>query len=146
MSREDSQLAEIVSRIIDTRRTQIKINPNWIATEALKEIDPSSRSIVLVRLGCHMHLRQIARAQCRKLFEDVEDPDAPHFSGFEGLQWRYPVARLDKETESPEYILRDSMSNEDVEYNVERMRGTSRSLAAHADLLEAWHRSRRAAV
>lgn len=144
MTREESQLAEIVARIIDIRRGQVRINPSWIATEALKEIDPAGRSVDLVRLGCHLQLRQIARAECRTLFEDSEDGDEPRFSGFEGLQWRYPTARS-KRNEEPEYVLRDQMTNDDVEYNVGRLRREGRAKLAHADALEAWGRSRSAA-
>jgi hypothetical protein len=141
MTHEESQLADIVARIIDIRRGQVRIYPSWIATEALREIDPTNRSIELVRLGCHLQLRQIARAQCRKLFEDSEDDDEPRFSGFEGLQWRYPSARSKGETE-PEYVLRDHMTNNDVKYNVARLRREGRAKLAHADALEAWNRSR----
>jgi len=144
MTREESQLAEIVARIIDIRRGQVRINPSWIATEALKEIDPSSRSVDLVRLGCHLQLRQIARAECRTLFEDTEDVDEPRFSGFEGLQWRYPTARS-KRKDEPEYVLRDHMSDDDINYNVARLRREGRAKLAHADTLEAWGRSRWAA-
>jgi hypothetical protein len=143
MTREENQLAEIVARIIDIRRGQIRINPSWIATEALKEIDPAARSVDLVRLGCHLTLRQIARAQCRKLFEDSEDEDEPRFTGFDGLQWRYPTVRS-KQNEEPEYVLRDHMSRSDVEYNVARLRREGRAKLAHADALEAWERSRAA--
>ena len=142
--REDSQLAEIVARIIDIRRGQIGIYPSWIATEALKVIDPASQSPELVRLGCHLQLRQIARAQCRKLFEDSEDDDEPRFTGFDGLQWRYPTARSKGQPE-PEYILRDHMTDDDVDYNIARLRSEARAKLAHADALEAWGRSRRVA-
>jgi hypothetical protein len=141
MTREESQLAEIVARIIDIRRGQIGINPSWVATEALKEIDPASRSIVLVRLGCHLHLRQLARQQCRKLFGDHKsDPADREPELFEGLQWRYPTARS-KADDEPEYILRDHMSDEDVGYNVGRLRAEANAKLAHADALEAWGRS-----
>jgi hypothetical protein len=120
MTREEGQLAEIVARIIDIRRAQVRINPTWIATEALKEIDPANRSIALVRTGCHLQLRQIAREQCRTLFEDSEDDDEPRFAVIEGLQWRYPTKR----------------SKEDHE---------GRAKLAHANTLAAWDRARRAA-
>lgn len=141
MTHSESQLAEVVARIIDIRRGQLRINPSWIATEALREIDPAAQSIELVRIGCHLHLRQIARAQCRKLFEDSEDDDEPRFSGFEGLQWRYPTMRS-KGADEPEYVLRDHMSDDDVSYNVSRLRSEARAKLAHADALEAWGRSR----
>jgi hypothetical protein len=87
-------------------------------------------------------LRQIAREQCRKLFEDSEDEDAPRFAVIEGLQWRYPTQRAKHEKE-PQYILRDQMSDGDIAYNVARLRRESRAKGAHADTLEAWGRSRR---
>ena len=142
MTHEESQLTEIVSRIIDIRRSQVKINPSWIATEALREIDPSSRSLALVRLGCHLQLRQIARGLCRKLFENDEDGEQPTFTEFEGLQWRYPTARSRGNPE-PEYILRDQMSDADIGFNAARLRSEARAKEAHADALEAWGRSRR---
>jgi hypothetical protein len=143
MTREEGQLAEIVARIIDIRRSQVKINPSWIATEALKEIDPANRSIPLVRTGCHLQLRQIAREQCRTLFEDSEDDDEPRFAVIEGLQWRYPTRRS-KEDHEPQYVLREHMSVADVVYNVARLRREGRAKLAHADTLEAWGRSREA--
>jgi hypothetical protein len=141
MTHEESKLTEIVARIIDIRRGQVRINPSWIATEALREIDPVGQSLELVRLGCHLQLRQIARGLCRKLFEDNEDDDEPRFTGFEGLQWRYPTARSKGKPE-PEYILRDNMSDADIGFNVARLRSESRAKLAHADALEAWGRSR----
>jgi hypothetical protein len=144
MTSEQRQLAEIVARIIDTRRKQIKINPSWIATEALNEIDPTSSSIGLVRAGCHMHLKQVARAQCRTLFEDGDDDAEPHFTGFENLQWRYPTAHS-KENIEHEYVVLGSMTTEDVAYNVARLRSEANAKLAHADALEAWGRGRDAA-
>jgi hypothetical protein len=142
MTREESQLADIVARIIDIRRAQPRINPSWIATEALKEIDPSNRSVALVRTGCHLELRQIARAQCRKLFEDGEDDDEPLFDAIEGLQWRYPTARSKQQPE-PEYILREHMTEADLVFNVMRLRLEGQAKLRHADTLEAWGHSRK---
>ena len=143
MTWEESQLSKIVARIIDERREQRQINPSWIATEALSEIDPDNHSVVLVRLGCHLQLRQIARQQCRNLFEDGDGENAnqPRFSGFSGLQWRYPTARSKRQPE-PEYVLRDHMNDGDVAYNVSRLRSEARAKLEHADALEAWGRSR----
>jgi hypothetical protein len=141
MTHEEGQLAEIVARIIDIRRAQERINPSWIATEALKEIDPAARSVDLVRIGCHLQLRQIARAACRKLFEGKADEDEPEFAEFKHLQWRYPTARS-KDAAEPEYVLRDRLTDEDVAYNITRLRREGRAKLAHADALEAWGRSR----
>jgi hypothetical protein len=137
MTQEEKKLAEIVARIIDNRRDQIKISPMWIATEALKEIDPGNLGSELLRLAGHLQLRQIARAQCRKLFEDTEDDDEPRFNGFDGLQWRYPTARS-KGDDQPEYILLEEMTKLDLNYNITRLRSEATTKLAHADLLQAW--------
>ena len=144
MTREEGQLAEIVARIIEIRRTQVRVNPSWIATEALKEIDPANRSHPLVRTGCHLQLRQIARAHCRKLFEDDDDDSEPHFADFKELQWRYPAAHS-KDKSEPEYVLLDQLSRIDVEYNVQRLQREGQAKLDHADALKARDRARRAA-
>lgn len=141
MAREDSKLAELIGRIVDTRRAEARINPQWIATEALLELDPGKRSPELVRVGCHMHLRQLARACCRRLFEGAEDEDEPVFEGFRELQWRYPTSHSHDKPER-EYVLRDLMSDEDVSYNVARLRSEAHAKLAHADALEDWGRTR----
>ena len=145
MTREESRLVEIVARIIDVRRSQVRINPSWIATEALRELDPSRRSVELVCLGCHLQLRQIARAQCRKLFEDdEEDADIGQRELFTGLQWRYPAAHS-KDKNEPEYVLREHMTDVDIGYNVARLRAEAEAKQKHADALEAWGRTRHVA-
>jgi hypothetical protein len=40
-------------------------------------VSETSRSVTLVRIGCHLQLRQIEREQCRTLFEDSEGDDEP---------------------------------------------------------------------
>ena len=146
MTHEEKVLSEIVAGIIDNRRSHVRINPAWIATEALLEIDPDRASIELVRTGCHLQLRQIARAMCSKLFEEKDDDDEePIFDSFDNLQWRYPTARRSKDTE-PQYVLRDMMSDADIRYNVMRLRREANAKLAHADLLAAWAISRGVAV
>jgi hypothetical protein len=140
MTREESKLVEIVSRIVDIRRTEVGINPSWIATEALKEIDPSRRSVDLVYLGCHLQLRQIARQVCRTKFEPHGEPEETH-DLFPDLQWRYPTARAETATE-PEYVLLEHLTPADVAYNVRRLRQEAEAKLAHADALEAWWRAR----
>jgi hypothetical protein len=145
MTHEESQLADIIARIIDIRRVLPRINPSWIATEALKELDPSASSHPLVRAGCHLQLRQIARAQCRKLFDDGgEDDNSPRFTGFSGLQWRYPAAHS-KDNPEPEYVLLEQMSLGDIDYNIRRLTLEGHAKLKHADALEAWGRSRKGA-
>ena len=76
MTAEESVLAALVARIVDIRCSAVKISPAWIATEAMRELDPGRRSVDLVFRGCHLHLRQLAREQLRKRFED-RDGESP---------------------------------------------------------------------
>ena len=80
MACETQPLSAIVAKIIETRRNEVRINPSWIATEALLEIDPDKVSLPLVYLGCHLELRQIARGLLRQHFEEPPSPadDALH--------------------------------------------------------------------
>jgi hypothetical protein len=140
---ETSQLVAILSRIVDTRRGERTINPSWVATEALIEIDPDGKSPPLVRVGCHLELRQLARGLLREVFERGESADDAH-PLFPELQWRYPQASRKGDAE-PSYILLDEMMPKDIAYNVDRLRMEGRSKLAHADRLEAFGMGRRAA-
>ena len=62
------------------------------------------------------------------------------FSGM--LQQRYPCAPTESD-EGPAYILLDLMSDEDINYNVGRLRKEARAKLEHADALEAYGMERR---
>jgi len=47
------------------------------------------------------------------------------------------------EMERDKYVLRDDMTDEDVAYNVARLRKQADDLLRHADALRAWHASRK---
>ena len=140
---ETSQLVAILSRIVDTRRGERAINPSWVATEALIEIDPEAKSPLLVRVACHLELRQLARGLLREVFERGESVDDSH-PLFPELQWRYPQASRKGDAE-PSYVLLDEMTPKDIGYNVDRLRMEGRAKLAHADRLEAFGMGRRAA-
>jgi hypothetical protein len=137
-------LIDIVSRIIDTRRTAERISPSWVAGEALTELDPPhdvERHHPLIWLGCHLELRQIARSILARRFDpEAAEPETDDL--FPDLQWRYPEARSANQPE-PTYVLRDLMSDADVGYNVARLRAEAAAKNRHADALEAWHRERK---
>jgi hypothetical protein len=140
---EDEGLRDIVARIIDTRRMEPRISPSWVATEAMLELDPVKiveRRDPLIYTGCHLQLRQIARALLAKRFDPIKD-DGLRDDLFPELQWRYPTARS-AYFDEPEYLLRDLMGTDDVEYNVGRLRAEADAKNKHADALEAWHRRR----
>jgi len=137
---EERKLAEIIARLIDARDGQIKISPAWIATEAMKELDPERVSPMLVYAGCHLELRQMARQHLRQKYHpDTDDKEPELFDGL--LQPRYPTARSARADE-PEYILLDHLSDQDISYNVARLRAEARAKLKHADALEGYGRTR----
>lgn len=138
---EERKLAEIIARIIDARDGAIKISPNWIATEAMQELDPDRASPMLVHAGCHLQLRQIARQQLRQKYQpdDSAGAEPELFAG--QLQSRYPSSRTAR-AEDPEYILLEHLTEHDISYNVARLRAEARAKLKHADALEGYGRTR----
>jgi hypothetical protein len=148
MACETQALTAIVAKIIETRRNEVRINPSWIATEALLEIDPEKVSLPLVYLGCHLELRQNARGLLRQHFEDPWSPaddDIAQHDLFPDLQRRYPSARS-KAASEPEYVLLDEMTDSDIWFNVGRLRKEGTTKLRHADALEAFGRDKTAAA
>jgi hypothetical protein len=96
MSNENRALTTAVAKIIEAQRDEPRINPSSIATAALLELDPKKKSLPVVLAGCHLALRQIARALLRKHFEeereDDEDGEEQSQLPFPGLQKRYPAS------------------------------------------------------
>lgn len=144
MTREGEQLTMVVIDVINSRRDAIQINPAWIATEAIKRLDTIDVQTLtpLIYMGCHLQLRQIARAQCRGLFESDSGDIAPaQHEMFPDLQWRYPAARS-VPGEEPTYVLLEAMTDNDVAYNVSRLRNEANAKLKHADALEYWNINR----
>jgi hypothetical protein len=139
-------LRDIVQAIIDARKSEERVSPAWIATEAMTKLDANDlqQSKPLVYLAAHLQLRQIARQCCRKQFDDDEDDalDPAQQELFPGLQQRYPAAHSDQE--EPSYVLRDAMGAKDVGFNVKRLRREGRTRLGRADALEAWWETRKA--
>jgi hypothetical protein len=134
-------LRELVARIIELRRGQPRISPSWVATEAMYDLDRRrtvEREHPMIWEGCHLQLRQIARQLLAQRFEQGEETEDLLFKD---LQWRYPSVRS-ANTEEPEYVLRDLLSDEDIAYNVGRLRAEALAKMQHADALEAWGRNR----
>jgi len=150
MTKEGEQAAAVISRIINKRNDQLKISPAWVATEAMRDLKALRlrKNNPIVYDLAHQSARQIARRLLAEMFDpaSTEAPDSKQGEFFEGLQQRYPAARMGLGGEEPTYVLRDSMTDEDVDFNVGRMRRQSAALAKHADTLEAWNLNRRAAA
>jgi len=137
-------LRKLIDGLIDAREGERHIDPAAIAAEAMGRLGEAE-----LRRVADLYIRQIARGVCRKRFgrsgEDEGDGPDPNqgemfaeerFTGV--LQQRYPGAR------SGGYVLRDSMSAEDVNFNVRRLRKEGGAKLDHADALELWDRTRRA--
>jgi len=132
------QLKAIIERVYERRRDQISVNPSWLATEAMQEIDPEKKSPELAYRAAHLQLRQMARGLCRKQWEDdTEDSERDQHELFPDLQRRYPTARSSG-WEEPEYILLEHLTKRDVDYNVVRLRREGATKLRRADALEAW--------
>jgi hypothetical protein len=140
---DEKQLGEIVARVVEGRSNQDRINPAWIATEAMLLIDPTKivqQQVPLAYLAAHLHLRQIARAKCRDLFGEG-DGDKRQHELFPGLQWRYPTEHK-RDNGEPEYVLLNLMTTADVLYNVERLNSEALEKQRHARRLIAWARKK----
>jgi hypothetical protein len=131
MDRLTRLVAEIIHDSMDTH-----ISASWVANAVMKQLDPDRISPPDVYGGCNMHVRQIAREQLRK-----DHGTSPKDDLFPYLQARYPTAHSE-DLDEPEYVLRDSMTDDDVSYNVARLRSEAEAKLRHADALEDWGRTR----
>ena len=141
---EERELGIIVERVIDLYRATKDVSPAWVATQAMTILEFPRSLHRLGYVGCHLELRQIARGKLRKRFDPtaVADADADEIDDLfpEPLQERYPAAR--KKGEEPVYRLLHELTDDDVAYNLRRMRSAASALDKHADRLQAWHAGR----
>ena len=161
-----------IAEIIERRRDESRINPSWVANEAMKKWDPGREAHPCIYHGSFEHAKDVAREQLRDKFNPVES-DAPQHELFTELQWRYPVARddvtprnalaiklleegkaktlkearkqatLEIKPAEPAYVLLENMSEEDFEYNMRHMLKKSVSLVHHVDALQSYRDDRR---
>ena len=138
MKREADVYIEILIRLINKQRTKKEISPASLALDALRELDVE----LIVEKGnkpiwrlANLQLRQLARGLLKfdvvakkRLFDDAMFP---------GLQWRYPAAYSDEESE-PRYVLRDQMSRADAAWNIQRLRAEGEAKIEHGDTLFEW--------
>lgn len=136
MTSEQKKLREVLSAVLARREGEPAISPAWLATEAMIDIDPDRTATELVYLAAHLQLRQIGRELCRRQFSDAIESDSQHRL-FPDLQARYPSHRAAMD-DDPEYIKLENLMQEDVDYNVARLRSEASSKMAHARALEAW--------
>ncbi|HTB46649.1 MAG TPA: hypothetical protein VK741_23730 [Acetobacteraceae bacterium] len=139
---EARELWETIDRLFELHRYKRELSATWFATEGMKllSFDPTDNRPVY--WGCHLALREIARAKFRGHWDPVEvirqaieDDLFP-----ETLQERYPLRA--KKGEERVYVLLEHLPDADLAYNVERLRRTGRAYLKHSDALEAWGKQR----
>lgn len=148
MTNEEKKARELILSIFEVRRMADRVSPNWLATEAMQSLDPLRTSHPLEYAMAHLQFRQLARGICAGTFE----PDEPREAGgddqhemFPVLQRMYPKARSSSK-EEPEYVRLELLTDEDIRFNVERLRSEAVAKLKHADALEAWAASRKKAA
>lgn len=142
---EDAARAwRIIGEVYDRCRDQAEVSPAWLATQVMVEIGARREDNDVEYLLAHLQARQIARKFCRERIEDDETAERDDlFPG--SLQHRYPKTPA-QHGEEPVYVLRDLMSDDDIAYNVSRLRSEANAKLMHADALEAWGKDRRRAA
>lgn len=141
----ETDLTTLVYETVEGRATTAHLSPIAIANECMEALDPYRKSIPQVYAGCHLHLRQIARATLARAYDPADkkrrDHDAKAAGDLFMLQARYPVAHS-ADLAEPVYVRRDGMTEEDVKYNIQRLRSEGRAKLRHADALQAWWNER----
>ena len=120
------------------------IDPSVVAQDAFDKLKPELRDAAAL-----MALRQIARDVLRNLHpngngEKSAKPahrasdEAPTFPGddFTLLQVRYPKAHVKGKPQG--YALRDEMTEEDWNWNIDQLEHDGRAKGAHASQLKRW--------
>ena len=134
---DDGILRITIEHVVNRHAGEPRISPNWVATEAMHLLDPERVAPRAVYLGCHLHMRQLAREQLRGKYETGKDDDSSdQHDLFPGLQKRYPAAK--SSLDDPVYILLEEMTETDVGWNIARLRAEAGAKLRHADALKAW--------
>lgn len=135
------ELSELVGRMVDRRRAESRVSPVSIANDCMAVLDPRMKSIPRVYQGCHLHLRQLARAVLARAYDPADKRkrvrDGKALADLFKLQACYPEAHTG-DLEDPVYVRKEEMTREDVAYNIARLRSEGRAKIAHADGLQAW--------
>jgi len=139
---EGEELVAAVRRVYDNNRDIVSIRPEFLADLAMDLIGFDKSIHPVGWVGCNLHLRQVARAFCRRNFLPEERALAAAaragaaIPGLfdDDLQDRYP--RRTQTEQEPEYVLREHLSEDDRWFNIDRMRSAAGALLGHADALQ----------
>jgi hypothetical protein len=132
----DNSINEVVEKIIRDSQTEPTISPNWVADRAYAELDPSKLSPFRVALLARFALRQLARQILAKRFQPDDPQEMLPNVDCPQLQQRYPL-KPSKDQE-PTYIKLELLKEEDMLYNVERLRAEAANEDQQADQLGQW--------
>jgi hypothetical protein len=148
-----AQLEEIIfSVLLPLEESNVEIiDPAYIANKVDSLIDPGSKAPELKTYASTMRIREMTRKVLAKR-HDPNEKAKDYAEGVsddlfgENLQLRYPAKRqLKGNGVAPVYVLRDCLTEEEVEYNCTRMDKGAESLHAHSDALRAWFYNKSAA-
>lgn len=137
MSLHEDVVAAIV-REIDKLGDAILLSPTSVAVAVQKHFGKSKAIEPHVQYTSLEHIKQIARSVLAKRF-DAEGEESESHQGelFTGqLQKHYPIPRI--KGQEPVYKKRESLSTDEVRWNVSQLRRSAAARLAHADALEAW--------
>lgn len=143
---EADRLIALTRKVIDTYTAKPRISPRWVASQVMTQLDPGQRVQIKhhdIWIGAHMAVRQIARAILANKFWSPPEPGEGDPDLFPGLQWRYP--RAHSKEEDAEYVLRDLMTEEDIDWNCARLEAEGTAKLKHAAALREWSEKRRGA-
>jgi len=127
---ETHQLQNLLRNALVSYSADMPVSAESLSATVIDEIDPQHAAPVLVRWGCVLELRQLARPMLRR---EYEEKDERQQEMFDALQDRYPGAGKNKGS----YIPRHMMTAKDYMANIERLRNEARAKLKHADALEA---------
>jgi hypothetical protein len=128
---DTSQLQDLLRGALLSYSSDMPVSAESLSATVIESLDPHEAAPALVRWGCVLELRQLARPLLRREFE-VEKSDA-HQDMFEGLQDRYPGTGDHKGL----YMPRQMMTEADYLANIARLENEAQAKQQHADALRA---------
>lgn len=129
------EIADAVATVIAASKGMARVEAGWVAHGAMQLVDPDRVSLPSVYWGCNEYAKQVAMLQLRgKFVTNIAITDQHEM--FPELQVRYPAKP--KKGVEPYYIKLELMTEDDVNYNISRLRKEAQTKLAHADALADW--------
>ena len=128
---ETTQLQDLLRKALSEYSADMPVSAETLAGVVIDEIDEKHSAPILVRWGCVLELRQLARPMLRREFEEETENKQPDLFG--GLQDRYPGYGEHKGM----YMPRSMMTAEDYAGNIARLGREADAKQKHRDALQA---------